>query len=276
LFNLRKISVAIALPATFLASSWLSIAGADNAGDQISALNDEIQNAYKQKQISKAVPAYKKLIQIYRQKYGAKSKNVATALRNYAYLCSSCNLNQEAKSAVDEASKIFMADASTITIGNSRLGKYALRCPSCYEAKCMGGRNDDDSWVSSYEFYDAPKQPGQQFTFQVEVFENIDKGHFKHNTIQGFLEGAYTKEEIVEAPQIVTINGIKFSKAVACAITPGFYDEKHKNLNTIYFGSVAHKRILIRCQSPAHGAYVTMALVTPVILTLSQTESPIN
>ncbi len=306
LSNLQKITVTTLLSIIFLAMPCLSAAGADKtaadkaatdkttankaasnkassdkastdkAADQISALNDEIQNAYKQKQITNAIAPYKKLIQIYRQKYGAKSESVAEALRNYAYLCSSCNLNQDAKTAVEEASKIFMANASSITIGNSRLGKYAISCPSCYETRCMGGRDDDDSWVSTYEFYDKPKKSGQQFTFQVEIFENIDKGHFKHSTIQGFLNGAYAKEEIVEPPKDVTINGIKFSRAVACAITPGYYDDSHKNSNVIYFGSVMDKRILIRCQSPAHGAFVTMALVTPALLTLRQTEGPIR
>lgn len=233
-------------------------------------LRAQIQAVYGQENHEKAVPLFQQMILLMKKEYGENDESVGVAQRNFAYLLSSLNRKKEAAVQADQASRILLARGKEAVVGNTRLGKYSLRCPANYEAKCRGGVDDDQSWVSSYEFFDAPVKSGQQYTFRVEVFEYRKDlpGHFRYANLNDYLNGCYADNEVLKMAGKIDLDGITFDRAVVDTITPGDYRESpSRQMGTIYFARHGKNVIIMQCRSPEGGFPITLALVEPAFLT---------
>jgi hypothetical protein len=237
---------------------------------RLQEMKKSIQAAYQAQDLQKAAGVFEQMIPIMKKEYGERDVAVGQTLRNYAYLLSSLNRKQESVTTADEASKILFAGGTDVTVGNSKLGRYRMRCPANYESKCRGGVGDDGSWVSSYEFFDTPARAGQMYTWRVEVFEWSSEraGHFRYGNLKDYLSGCFADQEVLLRPKPVVIDGITFDRGVTRTITPGDYraDPSEQN-GAIYFGRSGNTVIIMQCRSPVGGFPVTLALVEPAFRT---------
>jgi hypothetical protein len=255
-----------------LVSGTACLAEPEKGGNstKLKELNAGIQAAYQAQDLEKAASLFQQMIPIMKKEYGENDVAVGQTLRNYAYLLSSRGRKQDATRSAEEAAKILLAKGTDTTIGNSKLGRYSLRCPASYESKCRGGVGDDSSWVSTYEFFDAPVKSGQQYTWRAEVFEYAPDlpGHFRYGSLNDYLSGCYADNEVLSRAKPIVIDGITFDRAVVCTITPGDYRENpSKQMGTIYFAHPGKNVIILQCRSRVGGFPITLALLEPAFRT---------
>lgn len=240
---------------------------------RMTRLNESIKAAYRDQDREKAAPLYEQMIEIMKSEYGPGDAAVGQGLRNYAYLLSGLGRKKDAESRAEQAAKILLAHGTDTTIGNSRLGRYRFRCPYTYVAKCRGGKGDDNSWVSSFEFFDFPADPRQMYTLRIEVFETRPDlpGHFRYATLKDYLDGCYAEDEVLAHPAPAVISGITFERAVVTNITPGDYRANpSKQMATLYFARQGKTVIAFHCRSPVGGFPVTLALLEPAFRTFKK------